>query len=76
MIELSTIEQLVIAYLPVIATFIGNVFECVKILKIIKNYSCSHEQIQIQMKAMMQENCKLKKQLNELLTKIDKIERK
>ena len=75
----SDIETLIMAYAPLLVTIIGIVTSFIKMISVLKaNKKESNEQI-TQIKGELQEvvnqNYALKKQLNELLTKIDHVDR-
>ena len=75
----SDIETLIMAYAPLLVTIIGIVTSFIKMISILKNNKKeSNEQI-TEIKGELQEvvnqNYALKKQLNELLTKIDHVDR-
>lgn len=75
----SDIETLVMAYAPLLVTIIGIITSFIKMISVLKaNKKENNEQI-TEIKGELQEvvnqNYNLKKQLNELLTKIDHIDR-
>ena len=75
----SDIETLIMAYAPLLVTIIGIVTSFIKMISVLKaNKKESNEQI-TELKSELQEvvnqNYALKKQLNELLTKIDHVDR-
>ena len=75
----SDIETLIMAYSPLLVTIIGIVTSFIKMISVLKaNKKESNEQI-TEIKGELQEvvnqNYSLKKQLNELLTKIDHVDR-
>ena len=75
----SDIETLIMAYAPLLVTIIGIVASFIKMISVLKaNKKKSNEQI-TEIKGELQEvvnqNYALKKQLNELLTKIDHVDR-
>ena len=75
----SDIETLIMAYAPLLVTIIGIVTSFIKMISVLKaNKKESNEQI-TEIKGELQEvvnqNYALKKQLNELLTKIDLVDR-
>ena len=71
-LDIQAIYTLVMAMLP---TLVNIVTLLVGFKKIFKNTS-DMEVIKTQFSQMSKENAKLRKQINELLTKIDHIERK
>ena len=71
-LDIQAIYTLVMAMLP---TLVNIVTLLVGFRKIFKNTS-DMEVIKTQFSQMSKENAKLRKQINELLTKIDHIERK
>ena len=75
----SDIETLIMAYAPLLVTIIGIITSIIKMISVLKtNKKESNEQI-TEIKGELQEvvnqNYALKKQLNELLTKIDHVDR-
>lgn len=79
--DINTIVSYVLAILP---SFIAVLSTVGLIWKVIKNFKklkddvsnmTAMEDIRNQLKEVLQENAKLKKQLNETLTKIDKVHR-
>ena len=75
----SDIETLIMAYAPLLVTIIGIITSFIKMISVLKsNKKESNEQI-TEIKGELQEvvnqNYALKKQLNELLTKIDHVDR-
>ena len=75
----SDIETLIMAYSPLLVTIIGIITSFIKMISVLKNNKKeSNEQI-TEIKGELQEvvnqNYALKKQLNELLTKIDHVDR-
>lgn len=75
----SDIETLIMAYAPLLVTIIGIVTSFIKMISVLKkNKQESNEQI-TELKGELQEvvnqNYALKKKLNELLTKIDHVDR-
>ena len=86
MIEFSTIETLIMAYAPLLVTIIGIIVAFLKMISTIKNLrndtSKTNEEkaaeirdLKNQMSGVINQNYELKKQLNELLTKIDHVQR-
>ena len=86
MIEFSTIETLIMAYAPLLVTIIGIIVAFLKMISVIKNLrkdtSKTNEEkaaeirdLKNQMSGVINQNYDLKKQLNELLTKIDHVQR-
>ena len=86
MIEFSTIETLIMAYAPLVVTIIGIIVAFLKMISVIKNLrkdtSKTNEEkaaeirdLKNQMSGVINQNYELKKQLNELLTKIDHVQR-
>ena len=75
----SDIETLIMAYAPLLVSIIGIITSFIKMISVLKkNNQESNEQI-TELKGELQEvvnqNYALKKQLNELLTKIDHVDR-
>lgn len=86
MIELSTIEALVMAYSPLIATLIGVVCAFCKMIKNIKQMRMDNllsnvekntqiTELKNEIRTVIQENYELKKYIKEYLSKIDHIRR-
>lgn len=79
MVEFSTIESLIMAYAPLLVTVIGIVISFVKMVSAIKSIKVSNqdefEELKNQYRAVLQDNSNLRKNINELLTKIDHINR-
>lgn len=87
MLEFTAIESLIMAYAPLVVTIIGIVVAFLKMISIIKqlkkdtNKSDEEKTAEIKelknnMQGLLDQNVCLKNQLNELLTKLDHIERK
>ena len=86
MIELSTIEALVMAYSPLIATLVGVVCAFCKMIKNIKQMRMDNllanvekntqiTELKNEIRTVIQENYELKKYIKEYLSKIDHIRR-
>ena len=86
MVELTTIETLIMAYAPLIVTVSGVVIAFLKMIAIIKDLrndtSKNNEEkakeisdLKTKMQSVINQNYELKKKLNEFLAKIDKIKR-
>ena len=86
MIEFSTIEALIMAYAPLVVTILGIVFSFIKIVAAIKNIRADNklnneekdkqiQDIKNDLQAVVNQNYNLKKQINELLTKLDNVKR-
>ena len=71
-LDIQTIYMLVLSALPTII----NIIALIVGLKKIFNKTTDIEVVKSQFSAMHKENIKLKKQINELLTKIDHVERR
>ena len=75
----SDIETLIMAYAPLLVTIIGIVASFIKMISVLKaNKKKSNEQIteiKVELQEVVNQNYALKKQLNELLTKIDHVDR-
>ena len=75
----SDIETLIMAYSPLLVTIIGIVTSFIKMISVLKaNKKESNEQITAikgELQEVVNQNYALKKQLNELLTKIDHVDR-
>lgn len=75
------VYDLVVAWLPSIialGTFIGVVVKIIKEFASLKKEVTDMKDIKdikLQLRTLSEENCTLKKQLNELLTKIDHVKR-
>ena len=91
MIELSTIESLVLAYAPGIVAFIGVIIAFCKLVRAINNIRLDNKlsdkrediakrdaeitSLKNDMKSVLNENYELKKTLREYMSKIDHIRR-
>lgn len=75
----SDIETLIMAYAPLLVTIIGIITSFIKMISVLKkNKQESNEQItelKNELQEVVNQNYALKKQLNELLTKIDHVDR-
>lgn len=76
---LTEIEVFIIAYTPLLVTIISTIVMVCKILKSFKDLkeevkqSKEMQEIRDQVKIVIQENYKLKKQINQLIEKVDKV---
>ena len=86
MIEFTAIETLIMAYSPLVATLIGIICAFCKMIKNIKQIRTDNsisnaeknakiQEIENDMKIVLQENYELKKALKEVLSKIDNVRR-
>lgn len=79
MVEFSTIESLIMTYAPLLVTIIGIIISFVKMVATIKSVKKDNqeqfEELKEQYRAVLQENANLRKNLNELITKIDKVKK-
>lgn len=79
MIEFSTIESLIMTYAPLLVTIIGIIISFIKVVAVVKEVKASNqdefEELKNQYRAVLQDNSNLRKNINELLTKIDHINR-
>ena len=79
MVEFSTIESLIMTYSPLLVTVIGIIISFVKMVGAIKSVKKDNqeqfEELKAQYRAVLQDNANLRKNINELLTKIDHINR-
>ena len=79
MVEFSTIESLIMTYAPLLVTIIGIIISFVKMVAAIKSVKKDNqeqfEELKEQYRAVLQDNANLRKNINELLTKIDHINR-
>ena len=86
MIEFTAIETLIMAYAPLVVTLIGIVCAFCKMIKNIKQIKTDNilsnaeknakiQEIENDMKIVLQENYELKKALKEVLSKIDHVRR-
>lgn len=79
MVEFSTIESLIMTYAPLLVTVIGIIISFVKMVATIKSVKKDNqeqfEELKEQYRAVLQENANLRKNLNELITKIDKVKK-
>ena len=79
MVEFSTIESLIMTYAPLLVTIIGIIISFIKMVAAIKSVKKDNqeqfEELKEQYRAVLQDNANLRKNINELLTKIDHINR-
>jgi len=79
MVEFSTIESLIMTYAPLLVTIIGIIISFVKMVGAIKSVKKDNqeqfEELKAQYRAVLQDNANLRKNINELLTKIDKVKK-
>ena len=79
MVEFSTIESLIMTYAPLLVTVIGIIISFVKMVTAIKSVKKDNqeqfEDLKAQYRTVLQDNANLRKNINELLTKIDHINR-
>ena len=79
MVEFSTIESLIMTYSPLLVTIIGIIISFVKMVAAIKSVKKDNqeqfEDLKAQYRTVLQDNANLRKNLNELITKIDKVKK-
>ena len=79
MVEFSTIESLIMTYAPLLVTVIGIIISFVKMVAAIKSVKKDNqeqfEELKEQYRTVLQDNANLRKNLNELITKIDKVKK-
>ena len=79
MVEFSTIESLIMTYAPLLVTIIGIVISFIKMVAAIKSVKKDNqeqfEELKEQYRTVLQDNANLRKNLNELITKIDKVKK-
>ena len=79
MVEFSTIESLIMTYAPLLVTIIGIIISFVKMVAAIKSVKKDNqeqfEDLKAQYRAVLQDNANLRKNVNELITKIDKVKK-
>ena len=79
MVEFSTIESLIMTYSPLLVTVIGIIISFVKMVAAIKSVKKDNqeqfEELKEQYRTVLQDNANLRKNLNELITKIDKVKK-
>lgn len=79
MVEFSTIESLIMTYAPLLVTIIGIIISFVKMVGAIKSVKKDNqeqfEELKEQYRTVLQDNANLRKNLNELITKIDKVKK-
>lgn len=79
MVEFSTIESLIMTYAPLLVTVIGIIISFVKMVGAIKSVKKDNqeqfEDLKAQYRTVLQDNANLRKNLNELITKIDKVKK-
>ena len=77
--DFSTIESLIMAYAPLLVTVISIVVAFVKFVKEVKSIkevnAEEKEALYSQLRSATRENLLLKKKMNEILEKLDHIER-
>lgn len=79
MVEFSTIESLIMTYAPLLVTIIGIIISFIKMVGAIKSVKKDNqeqfEELKEQYRTVLQDNANLRKNLNELITKIDKVKK-
>lgn len=86
MIEFTTIESIIMTYSPLLVTILGIILAFIRIIKVIKEIRSDNTKnneekaaeikaLQDNMSGVLNQNYELKKQLNELLTKLDNVKR-
>ena len=79
MVEFSTIESLIMTYAPLLVTIIGIIISFIKMVATIKSVKKDNqeqfEELKAQYRTVLQDNANLRKNLNELITKIDKVKK-
>lgn len=79
MIEFSTIEALIMTYAPLLVTIIGIIISFIKMIDAVRSVKKENkdqfEELKAQYQSVLQDNANLRKNINELLTKIDHINR-
>ena len=79
MVEFSTIESLIMTYAPLLVTVIGIIISFIKMVAAIKSVKKDNqeqfEELKAQYRTVLQDNANLRKNLNELITKIDKVKK-
>ena len=79
MVEFSTIESLIMTYAPLLVTIIGIIISFIKMVVAIKSVKKDNqeqfEDLKAQYRTVLQDNANLRKNLNELITKIDKVKK-
>ena len=79
MVEFSTIESLIMTYAPLLVTIIGIIISFIKMVAAIKSVKKDNqeqfEELKEQYRTVLQDNANLRKNLNELITKIDKVKK-
>lgn len=84
--EFTTVEQLIMAYAPMLVTIVGIIVSFLRMVATIKQLKADTTKsdaektetinaLKAQFDMVVNQNYELKKQINELLTKIDRIER-
>ena len=87
MFGFTAIESLIMAYAPLVVTIIGIIVAFLKMVNIFKQLkkdtsksdeekTAEIKELKNNMQGLLEQNVSLKNQLNELLTKLDHIERK
>lgn len=86
MIEFTTIESIIMTYSPLLVTILGIILAFIRIVKVVKEIrndttknneekAAEIKALQDNMSGVINQNYELKKQLNELLTKLDNVKR-
>lgn len=79
MIEFSTIEAIIMTYAPLLVTIIGIIISFIKMIDAVRSVKKENkdqfEELKAQYQSVLQDNANLRKNINELLTKIDHINR-
>ena len=79
MVEFSTIESLIMTYAPLLVTIIGIIISFIKMVGAVKSVKKENqdqfEDLKTQYRTVLQDNANLRKNLNELITKIDKVKK-
>lgn len=86
MIEFTAIETIIMSYAPLLVTILGIIVAFLKIVKVIKEIRADNKknneekaaeiaELKSQMQEVINQNYVLKKQLNEFLTKVDRVRR-
>ena len=79
MVEFSTIKSLIMTYAPLLVTIIGIIISFIKMVATIKSVKKDNqeqfEELKEQYRTVLQDNANLRKNLNELITKIDKVKK-
>lgn len=73
--ELTTIEQLIIAYAPLVSTLIGIFMAFGELIKCMKSLKKDKDSTNAQIKMLIQQNAELKREIANYLTEVTRIKK-